>query len=374
MNCRLRTNVALVLSLLMIQGSVALLLNFYFLSLGGQCSTSIRGCQCLDEWSYNGEENSGCANPGGLTKDPWCVVDPDTCTPRGTLEDGQSFDYCTAGCKQTPTLELEDTYLGCKCSSSWRFQGQVYAGCSNPDNDILGNWCIVEQESCSSILAEQLLGIIVEEEARFDYCARQPDQVKIGVDRTSSVFWMYLQGFGQDYSSQSELQLPGQTQQSAARAFIVCQPLMKALSKIEDLVLFAKILKETGLQEVIKKTSKELTIFAPTDAAFEQFAMNNNITVEDLFLFQTNKVMMGQVASLHVITESLNNAELLKSDGASIPTLIRTVSLEIQVEGKMVQISTANELVSTSANVLSNTQGTKVCEGELFAVDALLVG
>eukprot|EP01026_Neomeris_dumetosa_P013248 TRINITY_DN1462_c1_g1_i1.p1 TRINITY_DN1462_c1_g1~~TRINITY_DN1462_c1_g1_i1.p1 ORF type:complete len:150 (-),score=17.99 TRINITY_DN1462_c1_g1_i1:228-677(-) len=149
---------------------------------------------------------------------------------------------------------------------------------------------------------------------------------------------------------------------------------MKALSKIEDLVLFAKILKETGLQEVIKKTSKELTIFAPTDAAFEQFAMNNNITVEDLFLFQTNKVMMGQVASLHVITESLNNAELLKSDGASIPTLIRTVSLEIQVEGKMVQISTANELVSTSANVLSNTQGTKVCEGELFAVDALLVG
>eukprot|EP01024_Parvocaulis_polyphysoides_P029696 TRINITY_DN26878_c0_g1_i1.p2 TRINITY_DN26878_c0_g1~~TRINITY_DN26878_c0_g1_i1.p2 ORF type:complete len:205 (-),score=17.79 TRINITY_DN26878_c0_g1_i1:216-779(-) len=48
--------------------------------------------------------------------------------------------------------QVDCTYsqAGCKCAKQWNFRGINVSGCSNPEGDPYGNWCIFEVGSCAT--------------------------------------------------------------------------------------------------------------------------------------------------------------------------------------------------------------------------------
>eukprot|EP01025_Chloroclados_australasicus_P064623 TRINITY_DN8657_c1_g1_i2.p1 TRINITY_DN8657_c1_g1~~TRINITY_DN8657_c1_g1_i2.p1 ORF type:complete len:609 (+),score=56.87 TRINITY_DN8657_c1_g1_i2:191-1828(+) len=120
------------------------------------------GCLCLEQWSHNGRIQNGCSIPDADPNGPWCLIQPDSCEegePFGVSSSPQ-FDYCVPECgpesaipTQIADRDLDDcsvTQGYCICQEEWSYRGQVYQGCANPDDDVIGSWCIVEDEtSCS---------------------------------------------------------------------------------------------------------------------------------------------------------------------------------------------------------------------------------
>eukprot|EP01025_Chloroclados_australasicus_P022939 TRINITY_DN2347_c0_g1_i5.p1 TRINITY_DN2347_c0_g1~~TRINITY_DN2347_c0_g1_i5.p1 ORF type:complete len:592 (-),score=44.32 TRINITY_DN2347_c0_g1_i5:470-2086(-) len=153
-------------------------LGFKFMSLydaesSSFCGKTRNGCSCKEEWSFSDfGVFQGCANPGAISKYPWCIVDEETCdTPRGQLQNGEMFDLCMPDCVDPLPINASDTILGCECKSTWDYENKEQFACENPDGDILGRWCVVDEATC--VYREQL-GFVQNHKAeafsRFDYC------------------------------------------------------------------------------------------------------------------------------------------------------------------------------------------------------------
>eukprot|EP01025_Chloroclados_australasicus_P011622 TRINITY_DN15082_c0_g2_i3.p1 TRINITY_DN15082_c0_g2~~TRINITY_DN15082_c0_g2_i3.p1 ORF type:complete len:387 (-),score=30.48 TRINITY_DN15082_c0_g2_i3:285-1445(-) len=299
---------------------------------GSQCVTTRNSCACAADWSVGGSENlNGCQNPGGLAKQPWCVINEESCnTPRGILIDGQVFDYCISGCSQVADLSpSSDTVHGCSCLDSWSYGGQLYSGCQNPDGDLLGRWCVVDTESCTSQNVEDLLGYVFNTSitdgisSRFDYCYNQgsngqmlfesaletpynqvlfedevlsylvldapvapEDQQETGQDITPQIAPdAYSQGFLQDIIMPSPIPVIQQEE---------CQSLVHVINSTAGLETFRDILLETALLQELSEL-KDVTVFAPTNDAVLTFANEQRIDVADLFLFKSNIAALREV-------------------------------------------------------------------------------
>eukprot|EP01026_Neomeris_dumetosa_P004733 TRINITY_DN11275_c0_g1_i3.p1 TRINITY_DN11275_c0_g1~~TRINITY_DN11275_c0_g1_i3.p1 ORF type:complete len:575 (-),score=88.94 TRINITY_DN11275_c0_g1_i3:1384-3108(-) len=131
-----------------------------------KCKTTKNGCQCPAEWTFNSPTiHSGCQNPDGDPKGPWCIIVPDSCPrgikPEGTLvlndnPTGSQYDYCEAKCAPKGSDDTKDeacqvTVAGCQCKSSWEIGengGEIFTGCANPDDDPRGTWCHYENPTC----------------------------------------------------------------------------------------------------------------------------------------------------------------------------------------------------------------------------------
>eukprot|EP01026_Neomeris_dumetosa_P009051 TRINITY_DN1299_c0_g1_i1.p1 TRINITY_DN1299_c0_g1~~TRINITY_DN1299_c0_g1_i1.p1 ORF type:complete len:278 (-),score=20.47 TRINITY_DN1299_c0_g1_i1:249-992(-) len=138
---------------------------------------TLRGCIC-PTWKFTatGVVHDGCSNPDNSPLGGWCPVDKESCAfdpyytstvPIDivyTFEDGRTelvslggkdSPYHIDSCTCLPKMMCEKTQLGCKCSSP----------CSNPDLDLRGPWCFVDEDSCPEDFVNQKGGNIA-----IDYC------------------------------------------------------------------------------------------------------------------------------------------------------------------------------------------------------------
>lgn len=95
-----------------------------------------------------------------------------------------------------PTLEFKSVICGppsrasCRClatgqNNSWFWKGKAFEGCANPDSDVNGSWCLVDEATCKSSPGRKLSvsGLA------WDYCEKSPTQTvagcacRVGVDR-----------------------------------------------------------------------------------------------------------------------------------------------------------------------------------------------
>eukprot|EP01023_Acetabularia_acetabulum_P022755 TRINITY_DN22335_c0_g1_i5.p1 TRINITY_DN22335_c0_g1~~TRINITY_DN22335_c0_g1_i5.p1 ORF type:complete len:425 (-),score=75.12 TRINITY_DN22335_c0_g1_i5:234-1508(-) len=185
------------------------------------CDRTLNGCQCQPAWEFGGEIYSGCANPDDHDKGDWCEVLEETCKVDVSQLDpifSQNMivayaDNCQTQCTDnsydtyvqdvlelasqqfnTQQIQLQDnlsidsnlltlpqfedslqgcsyqTIGGCTCRDLWTFEGQQYNACQNPDNDLIGNWCMIHEDQISCPSAKEMKdsdGRIID---YFDYC------------------------------------------------------------------------------------------------------------------------------------------------------------------------------------------------------------
>eukprot|EP01026_Neomeris_dumetosa_P030177 TRINITY_DN2420_c0_g1_i2.p3 TRINITY_DN2420_c0_g1~~TRINITY_DN2420_c0_g1_i2.p3 ORF type:complete len:164 (-),score=17.07 TRINITY_DN2420_c0_g1_i2:228-719(-) len=123
------------------------------------CTTTQAGCECMDEWTYDGDKDGarmayfGCANTQDDETGPWCsVVSSATCTtiPRSSIiGDSQTWDYCDPQCSPPTTGVCTVSRSGCSCLSEWTYDGIPQIGCTRPDADSEFSWCVVD-DTCTS--------------------------------------------------------------------------------------------------------------------------------------------------------------------------------------------------------------------------------
>lgn len=120
----------------------------------------MHGCECLDDWQFNGLTLHGCVFTNGV-RVPWCFVkDPTKCTDGYSKDQlnelpsvndttslanntsNGTWDFCTLASE----VDSHFTRKGCHCLPRWEFAGQAYSGCNSTD-DSGEAWCYVAENA-----------------------------------------------------------------------------------------------------------------------------------------------------------------------------------------------------------------------------------
>jgi len=104
-----------------------------------------------------------------------------------------------------------------------------------------------------------------------------------------------------------------------------------------------------------------LTVFAPTNAAFDALLASLDMTAEDLL---ANQELLTQVLLYHVVSGSVMAADVVTMDGQSAPTLLEGESIAISVVDGGVVLNGSVNVVTTDI-VASN--------GVVHVIDAVLI-
>eukprot|EP01026_Neomeris_dumetosa_P043283 TRINITY_DN36202_c0_g1_i1.p1 TRINITY_DN36202_c0_g1~~TRINITY_DN36202_c0_g1_i1.p1 ORF type:complete len:350 (-),score=24.62 TRINITY_DN36202_c0_g1_i1:116-1165(-) len=318
--------------------------TFRMTGLGVCRSTSVNGCRCKEQFEIGGYQFSNCVNPSHpRSKLPWCFVDSSCENYRGIIE-GDKFDYCTSDCTSSFSQEQGDTIKGCTCEENWEYDGKQYSGCHNPDNDLLGNWCVVNTLSCVSqsdmdIIFQGTYGL----NKFYDYC-RDPG-------------YSLSQG---DEAIQEESGL------------LECVSVLTWLNETgEDFSTLNDIILEASMQDEIDGFS-EFTLFAPNNYAMNVFANNQNIDVSDFFLFKSNIAALREVVKLHFVKQVLGSNILQDSQGVQYPTQLENQMVTITANGT--QVLVASDAEGQDEGVIQNLDSPiEVCGGLVFTIDVVLV-
>eukprot|EP01025_Chloroclados_australasicus_P037796 TRINITY_DN3865_c0_g1_i3.p1 TRINITY_DN3865_c0_g1~~TRINITY_DN3865_c0_g1_i3.p1 ORF type:complete len:496 (+),score=16.46 TRINITY_DN3865_c0_g1_i3:235-1722(+) len=156
------------------------MINPLYATVQPGCTTD-GGCTCKSQWSYNNVKASNCDNPDDDPIGSWCIVENSrNCQPLSVVvRTGEFWDRCSCESDITdqvaksadvrqeslPLPELcSASMLGCNCTTMENYEFQ---GCSNPDNDTLGNWCYIDFSSCPR---PGLLDQHTEKGFAYDYC------------------------------------------------------------------------------------------------------------------------------------------------------------------------------------------------------------
>eukprot|EP01024_Parvocaulis_polyphysoides_P028263 TRINITY_DN25564_c0_g1_i2.p1 TRINITY_DN25564_c0_g1~~TRINITY_DN25564_c0_g1_i2.p1 ORF type:complete len:422 (-),score=49.06 TRINITY_DN25564_c0_g1_i2:226-1491(-) len=145
----------------------------------GPCSVTRSGCECLVEWTYDGDVDGvkvayyGCAKTLDDQSDPWCpIVASDSCvTPPHSAQLGgnySSWDYCQPKCQPPTQGSCDTTRRGCKCQQFWNYDGVQQQGCTRPDLDASNTWCVIEPETCTG--SEGPTGQLPSTQEFWDFC------------------------------------------------------------------------------------------------------------------------------------------------------------------------------------------------------------
>eukprot|EP01023_Acetabularia_acetabulum_P030143 TRINITY_DN2837_c0_g1_i14.p2 TRINITY_DN2837_c0_g1~~TRINITY_DN2837_c0_g1_i14.p2 ORF type:complete len:238 (-),score=32.32 TRINITY_DN2837_c0_g1_i14:893-1606(-) len=136
------------------------------------CRKTRGGCYCKEQWPHKGSLLRGCQRPDDDPHGPWCIIDQNdplctfdpqddthkVITEHGNLT-GDYWHYCNSYyCPHGSGVQIKErcykTQAGCDCMQRWSYSGGDgflyvdYSGCANPDNDKLGEWCIVDPVTC----------------------------------------------------------------------------------------------------------------------------------------------------------------------------------------------------------------------------------
>eukprot|EP01026_Neomeris_dumetosa_P057168 TRINITY_DN5254_c0_g1_i1.p1 TRINITY_DN5254_c0_g1~~TRINITY_DN5254_c0_g1_i1.p1 ORF type:complete len:386 (-),score=37.22 TRINITY_DN5254_c0_g1_i1:218-1375(-) len=373
---------------------ILVILTFHILQygnaqlLGG--SRTVGGCMCKESYELGGEYFEDCINPlWARAESPWCVVEESCETYRrvfqiggqqvpvdlcdlGTEEEG-ALGYVT-GIYEPPISSEYDTILGCQCKDRWKMRGQIYSGCANPNGDIFGDWCIVEESTCPVfiyIVARHIFGFSY----LVDYCIEDDqDETPAQPPYTPAPpsVYQYLSPSPSPRPTPTAVPISIPSPPAAQDRPLTgdCISVLTVLNETEKLSRFNNIVLEGALQGTLAGQN-DVTIFAPNNAAVDQFADDQNIDVSDFFLFKSNVAALKRVVQLHVVTELLSELDLQSSDGASFETLLGQ-NVQISVDGTEVLVVPPAEEAKPST-VLFEDGVVEVCEGLLYHVDTVLI-
>lgn len=94
--------------------------------------------------------------------------------------------------------------------------------------------------------------------------------------------------------------------------------------------------------EVLSNPDLDLTVFAPTDDAFEELITALNTTTEN---FLNDRLLVNDLLSYHVVPGALSSQSLAVMDGAILGTVLRNQALRVSVDGGDVMIN-ASQVVT----------------------------
>eukprot|EP01025_Chloroclados_australasicus_P021015 TRINITY_DN2206_c0_g1_i2.p2 TRINITY_DN2206_c0_g1~~TRINITY_DN2206_c0_g1_i2.p2 ORF type:complete len:342 (+),score=30.85 TRINITY_DN2206_c0_g1_i2:155-1180(+) len=83
------------------------------------------------------------------------------------------------------------TRRGCVCVSSWTISDTTVIGCGNPDNDPVGEWCVVDPATCTLASAGQLVESGGFQGRYFDYCVEPVDCTQTRARCNCKTSWPY---------------------------------------------------------------------------------------------------------------------------------------------------------------------------------------
>eukprot|EP00198_Chlamydomonas_reinhardtii_P008364 XP_001697701.1 predicted protein [Chlamydomonas reinhardtii] len=134
-------------------------------------AATTKNCACKATWSLNGNSYAYCDRTGSSNSLTCEVADPASCADCASFGTAQCILQCTGTARQCrkslapgtqdsttafpvtriqaaqplllPPPNLQKAANGCKCRSSWRFNGQYWSYCASPDGDKT-LWCQVE--------------------------------------------------------------------------------------------------------------------------------------------------------------------------------------------------------------------------------------
>jgi transforming growth factor-beta-induced protein len=104
-----------------------------------------------------------------------------------------------------------------------------------------------------------------------------------------------------------------------------------------------------------------LTLFAPTNAAFEALLTSLNLTADELL---ANTELLNQVLLYHVVSGSVLAADVIELDGQSVPTLLEGESINVSVVDGGVVLNDSINVVTTDI-IASN--------GVIHVIDSVLL-
>jgi len=99
-------------------------------------------CPCVSgTWTYQGDTYSYCANPNGAKTD-WC---PTQLNDDGSYTSNLPFSFCEADVYTACTATKEDNPVTCPCAADWKYKGDSYTYCADPNNGGF-EWCATETD------------------------------------------------------------------------------------------------------------------------------------------------------------------------------------------------------------------------------------
>eukprot|EP01025_Chloroclados_australasicus_P053293 TRINITY_DN625_c0_g4_i5.p1 TRINITY_DN625_c0_g4~~TRINITY_DN625_c0_g4_i5.p1 ORF type:complete len:468 (-),score=43.92 TRINITY_DN625_c0_g4_i5:229-1632(-) len=397
-----------------------------------RCATTFSGCQCAI--------GDVCSNPYGQSKQPWCYIDESSCPHHSVEEVPQySYDYyhyyyywyiierlngyvntepasyCLPGCETVDDIislqDQGDTIQGCQCKNVWEYYGDVYFGCANPDGDILGDWCVVDEESCPSsklqFAALEDVGRCQRNLVHYDYCVNKintageniknvsspalpsPDLDAVKYPTSPSTFPDIESPSASPSPAPTDVNSPNRTPRPTPtgspppvapdRAQPVPTPVPNSLNVDEDctslmtelnstdISTFGVIVAETGLGKEVGEF-KDVTVFAPTNQAIQNFADDQRIDVADFFLFQANIAALKEIAMLHFADELLGIDTLQENIDRNITTKLPNQQIQLQGNNSEVLVVSPNGDFA----IVLDAPVVEVCEGLIYRIDTVL--
>jgi len=133
--------------------------------------------------------------------------------------------------------------------------------------------------------------------------------------------------------------------------------LIDAAAGTPDLSTLVAAIKAAGLENAFDDTSAKVTVFAPTDDAFNAALSALGLTAEDLLA----SPLLGDILKYHVVGEPYT-AEMLV-DGISLPTL----------EGSSLMGYNGTTIVAANGNATIAQSDVYTCQGIVQVIDAVML-
>ena len=133
--------------------------------------------------------------------------------------------------------------------------------------------------------------------------------------------------------------------------------LIDAAAGTPDLSTLVAAIKAAGLENAFDDTSAKVTVFAPTDDAFNAALSALGLTAEDLLA----SPLLGDILKYHVVGEPYT-ADMLV-DGISLPTL----------EGSSLMGYNGTTIVAANGNATIAQSDVYTCQGIVQVIDAVML-
>ena len=127
-----------------------------------------------------------------------------------------------------------------------------------------------------------------------------------------------------------------------------------------DLSILAQALETAGLTDTLN-SQNELTLFAPTNAAFEAFLETSGLSVEELL---ANREVLTGTLLFHVVNNRLPSDSLAPLNSATVTTLLANNPLVLRRDGEQY-------IVNDQAAI--GAPETEAANGLLYVIDTVLV-
>ena len=135
------------------------------------------------------------------------------------------------------------------------------------------------------------------------------------------------------------------------------RPLIDAAAGTPDLSTLVAAIKAAGLENAFDDTSAKVTVFAPTDDAFNAALSALGLTAEELLA----SPLLGDILKYHIVGEPYT-ADMLV-DGISLPTL----------EGSSLMGYDGTTIVAANGNATIVDSDVYTCQGIVQVIDAVML-